>query len=79
VLGIHERRVTQSLDPTLRRIALLWIADPTKTIRAILDMVERTEEAVRAEQAEMTPEEHDVRARFNMGRVDLCEVLPPRE
>jgi len=37
VLGIHERRVTQALDPALDKIGRLWNVDPTRTLRAILD------------------------------------------
>jgi hypothetical protein len=39
VLGVQESRVTQALDPALRKIALLWCADPTRTMLAILDQV----------------------------------------
>ena len=41
ILDIHERRVTQALDPTLTKIAKLWRADATKTMAAILDAVEK--------------------------------------
>lgn len=40
VLGIHERRVTQALDPALEKIARLWLADATLTMTAILAKVE---------------------------------------
>jgi hypothetical protein len=41
VLGVQENRVSQALDPALRKVALLWCADPTRTMLAILDMVNR--------------------------------------
>jgi len=40
VLDIHERRVTQALDPALDKIADLWIEDATKTMEAILSRVQ---------------------------------------
>jgi hypothetical protein len=39
VLGIHPHRVTQALDPTLHKMALLWRADPSRTMEALLDAV----------------------------------------
>lgn len=39
VLEIHERRVTQALDPALDKIARLWQADATRTVEAILAAV----------------------------------------
>ncbi len=68
VLGIHERRVTQSLDPTLTRIARLWRADPTRTMQAIL--------AALASLDPMTPDELDFRERMADGRVDRAELHP---
>jgi hypothetical protein len=40
ILDVHPHSVTQALDPALRKIALLWSVNPTKTMLAILDKVE---------------------------------------
>ena len=44
VLGIHPRRVMQSLDPTLARMARLWRADSTRTMASLLLAVAELDE-----------------------------------
>jgi hypothetical protein len=68
VLGIHPHRVTQSLDPTLHRVALLWQADPTRTMLAILDAVATLDS--------MSDAELDLLERSKMGRLDRSELHP---
>ena len=70
VLDIHERRVTQSLDPTLERMAKLWRADPTKTMLAMLEAVERL--------GPMTDRELDLRIRIGKLRADTAEAFPAK-
>jgi hypothetical protein len=43
VLGIHERRVTQALDPALAKIARLMRADPLRTMQSIVEAMEDLE------------------------------------
>lgn len=66
VLGIHPNRVTQSLDPTLRRVALLWRADPTRTLLAILAAVAELDVA--------STEEIDLQERIRQGLADRSEL-----
>lgn len=68
VLGIHERRVTQSLDPTLNRIALLWRADSTKTMQCILEAVEQLQP--------MTDDEIALRVQMLEGTLDRKRLFP---
>ncbi len=69
VLGIHPKRVTQSLDPTLHRIALLWRADSTKTMQCILEAVHQLQP--------MTDDEIALRVQMLNGTLDR-EILHPR-
>ena len=66
VLRVHENRVTQALDPALRKIALLWVADPTRTMLAILDMVDK----LPADNGEMQGAEWHRRLAMQTGRLD---------
>lgn len=70
ILGIHERRVTQSLDPTLERVARLWRVDPTRTLRAIIEAAE--------ELGAMTERELELRVAMQTGRLDRAIVHPHR-
>ncbi len=71
VLDIHERRVTQSLDPSLRRIALLWRVDPTATMECLLEAVRRLEP--------MSDREIEMRTLMAEGRLDRRILHPPPE
>ena len=66
VLDINERRVTQSLDPTLDRVAKLWRVDPTRTMQAILAAVNDLEP--------MSDAELDLRIRIQTGRADRRDM-----
>lgn len=68
VLDINERRVTQSLDPTLDRVAKLWRVDPTRTMQAILAAVNDLEP--------MSDAELDLRIRIQTGRADRSDMYP---
>lgn len=68
ILGIHPNRVTQSLDPTLHRIALLWKADATRTMAAILNAVDNLDP--------MREAEMDLLERMHSGRIDRGELHP---
>lgn len=70
ILDIHPRRVTQSLDPTLERVARLWRVDPTRTLKAILEAAE--------ELGAMTERELELRERMLEGRADPAETHPHR-
>lgn len=70
VLGIHERRVTQSLDPTLERMARLWRADPTRTMAALLDAVAHLDP--------MTDSELALRQLIQTGRAESQHTHPNR-
>lgn len=35
VLGVHPSKVSQSLTPALRKVALLMLADPLRTLDAL--------------------------------------------
>lgn len=70
MLGIHERRVTQSLDPTLERMARLWRADPSRTMAALLDAVDHLDP--------MTDAELELRRLIQMGRIDWQRTQPSR-
>lgn len=71
ILGIAVGRVSQSLDPTLERIGKLWRADPTKTMVAILDAVDRL--------TPMPEAELDNRIKMAEGRANLDTTHPLRE
>lgn len=43
ILGVKPRHVSQAMVPALRKIALLYRADPAKTMRAILEAIEDLE------------------------------------
>jgi hypothetical protein len=70
ILGIHERRVTQSLDPTLVRIARLWRADASKTMASILEAVNNLEP--------MEDQEIEIRRGMATGRLDRSVLHPQR-
>lgn len=40
VLGIHERRVSQALDPCMTKIARLYVADGAKTLALLNEFVQ---------------------------------------
>ena len=68
ILAISTTRVSQSLDPTLDRIAKLWRADPTKTLETILYAVKTMDP--------MTEREIDMRVRMLNGTLDRSELHP---
>ena len=68
ILDISTTRVSQSLDPTLDRIAKLWRADPTKTLETILYAVNTMDP--------MTEREIDMRVRMLNGTLDRSELHP---
>lgn len=70
VLGIASpSKMSQALTPALVKIAKLWRADPTLTMQAILEAVERLDDL-----APMSPDELDLRQRIQLGRVNSAEL-----
>lgn len=45
ILGVHERRVTQALDPAIEKFGKLWNADPSKTMALLLEAAEALKSA----------------------------------
>ena len=68
VLQVSECRLTQALEPALKKMALLWRADPTRTMEAILDAVNKLEP--------MTEQEINMRELMLNGALDR-KVLHP--
>lgn len=68
ILGVHERRVTQALDPSLERLARLWRVDPTRTMQLILDAVDRLDP--------MTDAELNMRELMQRNQLDRSHIHP---
>ena len=68
VLQVSECRLTQALEPALKKMALLWRADPTRTMEAILDAVNKLEP--------MTDREIEIRERMLDGKLDRDRLHP---
>lgn len=41
VLGIHEKKVSQAIDPAFAKVAKLMLADPLKTMTALQDVMQQ--------------------------------------
>lgn len=50
VLDIHERRVSQALDPCMTKVARLYVANGAKTLALLNEFVQIEYERVRREQ-----------------------------
>ena len=72
VLGIGPTHLTQALEPAMRKVALLWAADPTLTMETLLDAVGQLECERRNEP--MPAEELDTRDRLGRGQIDRAAV-----
>ena len=70
MLGVHERRVTQALDPAMVKVAKLWRVDPTRTMKALIEATEDLEP--------MTDDELAIREAMLTGRLDRDVVHPHR-
>ena len=70
VLGIHERRATQAVDPAVEKFARLWIASPTKTMLMLLEKVAELQRVAEP----ISESEMDALRRFQTGRLDRSEL-----
>ena len=70
ILGIDPRRVTQALDPAAEKFGKLWNADPTATMRIILEWAERVRD--------ISDEELEQRIAMQRNRIDRDVVHPRR-
>jgi len=64
VLGIKPTKVSQAMTPAIRKVALLALANPTATLRDVLDAMD----TIQAEREPMTDHEWERRYRFQTGR-----------
>lgn len=69
VLNIRPTHVSQSLDPTLDRIARLWRSDVNKTIASIMNSVDKLNELEPMDDAELA-----LRERILSGRANRSEL-----
>ena len=78
ILEIDARRVGQSVDPAMEKLAKLWMRNPTKTILFLMDTVQTLQRAQRSEM-QMSEGEIDARICMAKGRFDEPQELVPRE
>lgn len=68
LLGVHEHSATEAINPALRKVAKLWIANPVRFIETLLPFL------AEADQAAFEQHELPVREAMAEGRINRASL-----
>ncbi len=75
ILGIDPRRVGQSVDPAMEKLARLWMRNPTKTMEFLLDTVHTLQRIRLNAVAPMPEDEIEDRIKIATGRMNQRALI----